>query len=504
MTQVSAALADRLWAALWQGVLVMGIVWVICKFVKGLSPRLRYWLWWLACLKLLLVLAPTASISVPKQAAAMVPEKIVNAAQALAPETLASPAANLQATGNLGSAAFPWFVVLGALWALGVFAGLVLLSAEWLRLGALLKRSQKLSNEPLAAQVRVLSLQMGLSRPPKVCRSDEVTSPFVAGMFRTWLVVPADVEANLTPEELRMALAHELAHLRRHDLLLGLCPSLARLLFFFLPPVYVAQREWATERESVCDEDAIAFTGGKAADYGQLLMKIVSHDHAPALSPCVGATGSFYTLKRRIAAMKTYGVRSPRFLKVGAPAMLFAVAALLLPWQCSKSAAAGSTAGGGLVANSGFEQGMAGWEAGAIPPGAPPNVKVSIVDSGHSGKAILFEKTEQRFFPISLYQQTLQPPPAGAKKVHVSAWIKADNAAKATIPIFFDSGSTAGTIEWGAYVGQKSDSDPLATFDWKQYTNTLEIPAGTTGVRVGLEMYGPGKVWIDDVQVTYQ
>jgi hypothetical protein len=349
---------------------------------------------------------------------------------------------------------------------------------------------------------------MGLSKPPRVVMSSEVTSPFVAGIFGTWLVLPADIADALTPEELHMTLAHELSHVKRHDLLVGLVPSLARLLFFFLPPVYFACREWVTEREAICDADAMALTQSRADAYGNLLLKIVARDHVQAMAPCIGATANFYTLKRRLSLMKSTGSKPPALWRATIPAVGLLLGASLFSWQCSSGAAAssggnGATSGNSnLVKNGDFEKGLEDWSPFTLGGQAP--VETTISDSGHTGKALQFVRTDPRFFPVQAYQQHLPLPPASATKITVSAWVKAENAAKATIPIFLDSGPADGSILWGAYIGEQNSGDAPANHDWKQYTNTFDIPKGTIGVRVGLEMYGPGKVLFDDLEVTYK
>ncbi|HWD38454.1 MAG TPA: dienelactone hydrolase family protein, partial [Fimbriimonas sp.] len=42
-----------------------------------------------------------------------------------------------------------------------------------------------------------------------------------------------------------------------------------------------------------------------------------------------------------------------------------------------------------------------------------------------------------------------------------------------------------------------------ATHDWKKYGAVLQIPSGTTSMTIALEMYGPGTVWLDDVDAEF-
>jgi RNA polymerase sigma-70 factor (ECF subfamily) len=116
----------------------------------------------------------------------------------------------------------------------------------------------------------------------------------------------------------------------------------------------------------------------------------------------------------------------------------------------------------------------------------------------------MFSKSENRYFPVALYTQPLGAPAAGATKMNIKAWVRAENAYKSTIQIFFNRGQESEHREWGVYVGAKNENDPPANHDWKQYTGTFNIPPGTNAVEIAMEMYGPGRVWFDDIEVSYQ
>jgi len=73
-----------------------------------------------------------------------------------------------------------------------------------------------------------------------------------------------------------MALAHEMAHVARGDLWLGLVPSLARRVFFFHPAAWIAEREYAIAREAACDDAVLGHRGADAFAYGRLLLRLAT------------------------------------------------------------------------------------------------------------------------------------------------------------------------------------------------------------------------------------
>lgn len=65
----------------------------------------------------------------------------------------------------------------------------------------------------------------------------------------------------LEPAELRAAIAHEIAHVRRSRRPLLIVAYLARVLLFFSPGTLVAFRRAADEEEKICDDWAVKVTG---------------------------------------------------------------------------------------------------------------------------------------------------------------------------------------------------------------------------------------------------
>lgn len=178
----------------------------------------------------------------------------------------------------------------------------------------------------------------------------------MAGLIRPVVVLPADFAATLTRGEVRMALAHELAHVRRGDLWLAIVPACARILCFFCPPLWqIPGRHGASAREAACDQIALAATGASRARYGRLLLKIVAADNEGGrfAAASLGATASFHTLRERLRFLKHPGAASappPRRIV----ALALVALPLLVPWR--------------LVAPRGAS---AAWEAFPLDRGVP-------------------------------------------------------------------------------------------------------------------------------------
>jgi len=121
-----------------------------------------------------------------------------------------------------------------------------------------------------------------------------------------------------------------------------------------------------------------------------------------------------------------------------------------------------------------------------------------------TGKASMcLKKSVKKYFPIADLIQTVDRKD-GSKSLKVSAQVKAEGAYKAVIDVLFlDKDSQWVSHEWTSYIGAKAAGDKPANHDWKEYSGKVEIPDTAKKIVIGLQIYGPGKVWFDDVQAEY-
>jgi beta-lactamase regulating signal transducer with metallopeptidase domain len=279
--------ADRLAAGSLQGAGIAAVVWAVCRYARSMSPSTRAFLWWLVSLKLALSLAPLPSVAVPILPAASVELPIVTAAALDEPDAPSTTPS--------------WLVAAMALWLAGVSWHAVRLALAARRLRHAVRRSTPIGGDDAAAVDR-LAGALGLGAPPDVRMSTDVEMPLVTGLVWPTVLLPSSAVEILTPAERAMAICHELAHVRRRDLLLGWVPAVAERLFFFHPLARIAAREYAVEREAACDALVLRATDASAGDYGHVLVRLGVASPAPSLS-AGGSSPSASVLKRRLAML---------------------------------------------------------------------------------------------------------------------------------------------------------------------------------------------------------
>ena len=87
--------------------------------------------------------------------------------------------------------------------------------------------------------------------------SSRVAVPLVVGWLRPAILVPVAALSGLTALEMEAILAHELAHIRRHDYLVNLVQCLIETLMFHHPATWWISGVIRREREHCCDDIAV-------------------------------------------------------------------------------------------------------------------------------------------------------------------------------------------------------------------------------------------------------
>jgi len=100
-----------------------------------------------------------------------------------------------------------------------------------------------------------------VSRSVRLLATDRVDSPSVIGWLRPVILAPVGVLCGLAPEQVEALLAHELAHVRRHDYLVNVLQGIAESLLFYHPAVWWISNQIRAEREHCCDDLAVAASG---------------------------------------------------------------------------------------------------------------------------------------------------------------------------------------------------------------------------------------------------
>lgn len=305
------------------GTVAVAVVWAIGRLLPQLSPAVRATLWWLAAAKFLVSLVWMSALEIP-----VLPAATINVAQSAAALSGAA-----FAVSGAASARVPWNLQTWAVfvWIAGAAIAVVIGMRQWRRASAIVRASRPAPAD-LHAVASDLAGRLGITRTPAVLESELIDTPLVTGLRRPTVVVPVSFH-SLRPDQQRMVLCHELAHVKRADLSLGAIPALAERIFFFHPLVHVAAREYSIWREAACDRDVLDALDAAPDEYGRLLVDLgVSRPRAGLAA--AGASRSSTTLKRRLS-MLTESQNRPKYSRAITLAAIGVAAITLVPLTLS-------------------------------------------------------------------------------------------------------------------------------------------------------------------------
>lgn len=232
---------------IWQGALAGAIYGALRHTASSASPQVRYSLGLLALA--VLVILPCVTYA---HLAAQATGSVQTHAAALAPPTL------LTWVRGILRPFVPWTV---PLWCAGVLILGAKSFAGWRRVRALAHHAVVPAPPAWGQVLKRLALAVGVRVRVELTLSSRVTVPCVIGWLKPMILLPPAALAGLTPLQLEMVLAHELAHIRRHDYLVNLLQTAVETLLFYHPVVRWISRDIRKERELCCDDEAVRACG---------------------------------------------------------------------------------------------------------------------------------------------------------------------------------------------------------------------------------------------------
>ena len=298
----STAWTALMFAIVWQSTLLAAAIAAVAWMLRHGSPGVRYWLWQIVAIKLLVMPLWTMTLGVPWPTGELSQATVVT--QPAAPAVDATrPAPGSRSNAALAASTDTAMSLVGAesrgrlawqswlllAWAAIVVFQIVLIGMQRFRLSRMLRACDPAADE-LTETIESVAERLNLRKLPAVLLTDEACSPLVCGVLRPKLVLPRRL---LTPGEIAQVIAHELAHIKRHDLAWGWTAQLARTLFFFHPVAHLVAGRIRLERELACDQLAMCTTGHSAGEYVKTLVRIVGQISEPRVaSAAVALDGS--------------------------------------------------------------------------------------------------------------------------------------------------------------------------------------------------------------------
>ncbi len=338
------------WALLhfiWQGVVIAVLLAIALRLLRKSSANMRYAA---ACSAMILfgvsavvtmqavtparVIVPVhteIAEAVDKPPAATVVEEVPGPSKAVTtkPAKIATEVPSLSWKERIVTGAKQRLSHIVFFWTLGVLLLSVWHLGGWAQLQRLRRRMVKPVSDSVQANAKRLAKLIGVRRAVELTESALVQVPTVIGWLKPVILLPASVLTGLSGEQLEAILAHELAHIRRHDYLVNMFQTVIEIVGFYHPAVWWVSHRIRAERENCCDDIAVRVCGDGVV-YAKALTAIEELRGSGHRLAIAASGGSLLDRIRRLVGadlrQQNNSAKSPALI-----AVLLALALLAIP-----------------------------------------------------------------------------------------------------------------------------------------------------------------------------
>jgi bla regulator protein blaR1 len=290
---------------LWQSTAVLGVTAVLALLLRNNRAQVRHCLWLVASAKFAvpfaLLTAVGSGIALP--VGRTVVSDLVAPATAVAEPFGQVFIPMVDRVGDAGTAFTSlWPMALAVVWLFGALALTMRWLMQWRSIARVAAAGSPATTGREVQILRALERRAGHRRPLALVLTDSPLEPGVFGVLRPVLLWPRAMSARLDDRQVEAILAHELAHVRRHDNLTALVHMTVQAVFWFHPLVWWLGARLIEERERACDEDVVRL-GSDPETYATGILQTCRFQLESPVACVSGVTGA--KLTRRIEEIMT-------------------------------------------------------------------------------------------------------------------------------------------------------------------------------------------------------
>jgi beta-lactamase regulating signal transducer with metallopeptidase domain len=192
----------------------------------------------------------------------------------------------------------PWLPMATVAWLCGVLLLSIWHLGGWFGVLRLARMAREPADQDIVNRLQEIAAKLKLRQSVRLFQSALVEIPIIIGWWRPVLLTPIGMVTGMNPQQLDSLLAHELAHVRRHDYLVNLFQTAMETLLFYHPAIWWISRKIRVEREYCCDDVAVDVCGD-GMEYARALATFEERRSAP--QPAVAASeGNTLSRVRRL------------------------------------------------------------------------------------------------------------------------------------------------------------------------------------------------------------
>lgn len=297
-------------------------------FKNTLSANWHYYIWFLLLLRLMLPFTPESSASMynlinldstktilGSHINNLEPQKVSyetdNSARSSARNITLPPqpgTPNNESNPVQSDSQVKWAGVFVLLW----LAGIILLAGYTisinLKLWSQIRTTNGIDNAPIINLVGMCKQKMKITRHIPLASTNNIRTPALFGPIHSTLLIPENLIQNLSENELKYIILHELAHWKRKDIMINWITVILQILHWFNPVIWYGFYKMHNDCEIACDRLVLSsLEPTKHKEYGRAIIRVLEMALTPYWIP---GTSRMMTqksnIKRRIHMISNF------------------------------------------------------------------------------------------------------------------------------------------------------------------------------------------------------
>lgn len=168
------------------------------------------------------------------------------------------------------------FKIASAVWFLGMLLLGVYNIIMLLHFNAKLNMEKPCEDKDILAVMGKCRREMNINKHIPILKTDMVKSPAVFGCIQPRLLMPKDINEQVSVGELRYIFLHELAHVKRMDITVSLINCFLQIIHWFNPIIWYSFYRMRQDRELACDALALSYMEpDEYIRYGNIIIKLL-------------------------------------------------------------------------------------------------------------------------------------------------------------------------------------------------------------------------------------
>lgn len=275
------------------GSLIVLMILIIKGMFKNiLSPAFHYYIWSILIIKLIMPFGPQTPLSSAsnihknlfEQSTLKKEAQVSSYLQIKNTESTAS-IINFHSSHNssIKSAAnkplknrFNIEAALCCIWILGTLILTIKLLIEYKILKNIIRYSTKSTNEHLNTILQNCINNMNIRSNIEISYSGEIGSPSLCGLLKPRILIPVNAANDVSHEEFKCIVMHELCHLKNKDIFINWIISLLSIIYWFNPILLYGFHKIRQDCEFHCDNQVISYLAeDENIQYGNALIRVL-------------------------------------------------------------------------------------------------------------------------------------------------------------------------------------------------------------------------------------